>query len=115
MEKVNHNNVPEAIEFLIQKIESLESILLQSGKTIEPLKFDRIDKIEEACQILGFSKSKIYKLTMNNEIPHTHTKTGRLIFNRKDLMQWLEENIIEDKSKTSVLLSIAESASRKVK
>ncbi|MFZ4398550.1 MAG: helix-turn-helix domain-containing protein [Bacteroidales bacterium] len=115
MEKVNHNNVPEAIEFLIRKVESLESIMLQSGKSPELETYDRIDRIADACKILNCSKSKLYKLTMCDEVPHSHTKTGRLIFSKQELIKWLEENTIVEKKTNNVLQNIAESAARKVK
>ena len=113
MEKINHNNLPDGIEFLISRIENLESLILHNYKSTEPTINDRIDRIEEACLILKCSKSKIYKLTMNDKIPHQHTTTGRLIFSRKKLLKWQEENIFEDKPKNNVLLSIAESALKK--
>jgi excisionase family DNA binding protein len=113
MEKLNHNNFPEGIEFIISKLENLETLLRQSNKSSDPVNCDRIDRIEEACKILNCGKSKIYKLTMTDSIPHSHTRTGRLIFSRILLTKWLEENIIEEKKINNVLQNIAESARKK--
>ena len=113
MEKLNHNNFPEGIEFIISKLENLETLLRQSNKSSDPVNCDRIDRIEEACKILNCGKSKIYKLTMTDSIPHSHTRTGRLVFSKKKLIQWQEDNLIEDKPKNTVLLNIAESAGKK--
>ena len=48
----------------------------------------------ECSKLCGFSVSKIYKLTMNREIPHKKI-FGRLRFEEKKLIKWLEEQSIE--------------------
>ena len=113
MEKINHNNFPDGIELLITKIENLEFLILNNFKTQEPALNDRIDRIDDACQLINYSKSKVYKMTMNNKLPFLRTKTGRLIFSRKKLLEWQEENIMEEKKINNVMLNIAESARKK--
>jgi excisionase family DNA binding protein len=45
--------------------------------------------IKDACQITGFSKAQIYKMSMEGTIPVE--KFGkRLIFSRKGLMAWMQ-------------------------
>lgn len=46
---------------------------------------------EEALNITGFSKSALYKKTMNKTIPYKHYGK-RLIFSREELIAWMEAN-----------------------
>lgn len=46
----------------------------------------------EAAKYLGLSKSYLYKLTMNRQIPH-YKPTGKVCyFNRQELETWLQSN-----------------------
>jgi Helix-turn-helix domain len=38
----------------------------------------------------GLSKSRIYALTMNDEIPHIKAPGGRLLFPIADIIKWIE-------------------------
>lgn len=69
--------------------ESIEEI--KSLPSPEPLP-DRIT-LSEACELTNQSKSQVYKLTMLNEIPYQ--KFGkRLVFSRRALKEWMENNTI---------------------
>lgn len=47
---------------------------------------------DEAARYMGISKSYLYKLTMNLQIPH-YKPTGKMCyFNRLELEQWLQNN-----------------------
>lgn len=47
---------------------------------------------EEVAKYMGISKSYLYKLTMNRQIPH-YKPTGKLCyFNRHELEEWLQRN-----------------------
>lgn len=72
---------------------------------------ERIGLIE-ACQLTGLSKSKLYKLSMSDEIPTIGKFGRRLVFSRKQLLTWIEANTV--KSKDTVNESIQKSASKKV-
>lgn len=112
MININHNNLPEAIGLLLVKVENLENLLQQKQNT-EVVLPDRIDSIEEACSITGRSKSKIYKLTSTDGIPHK-LMGNRLVFSRSELLAWLETNTVTRQPKSkSVLSSIALSAAKK--
>lgn len=48
--------------------------------------------LDEASVYMGVSKSHLYKLTMNKEIPH-YKPTGKMCyFNRLELEEWLQQN-----------------------
>lgn len=53
---------------------------------------------DEVSRYTGISKSYLYKLTMNREIPH-YKPTGKLVFfNRREVEQWLQNNRIKTES-----------------
>ena len=47
---------------------------------------------DEAARYLGISKSYLYKLTMQQKIPHYKPMGKMCYFNREDLEQWLQSN-----------------------
>jgi excisionase family DNA binding protein len=66
----------------LDRIESLLRTFIPTQKEILTL--------DEACQFLQLSKSKIYKMTATNQIPHV--KKGRLYFSRKKLVEFIIGN-----------------------
>ena len=50
---------------------------------------------EEVSLYTGLSKSYIYKLTMNRQIPH-YKPTGKVVFfNRREIEEWLQTNKVK--------------------
>ena len=47
---------------------------------------------DEAARYLGISKSYLYKLTMQQKIPHYKPLGKMCYFNRVELEQWLQSN-----------------------
>jgi len=47
---------------------------------------------DEAARYMGVSKSYLYKLTMNQQIPHYKPMGKMCYFNRLELEQWLQNN-----------------------
>lgn len=50
---------------------------------------------DEAARYMGISKSYLYKLTMNQKIPHFKPMGKMCYFNRLELEQWLQSNRVE--------------------
>jgi excisionase family DNA binding protein len=69
--------------------------------------------IDVACQMTGYKKSTIYRMTFNETIPFS--KMGkRLVFSRKDLSEWMRVNSVRKSGISSrVTQSLMESASQK--
>lgn len=65
------------------KLEEIRLEIKLSSKK-ELLTFD------EAVLILGFSKSYLYKLTCNRQIPHYKPCGKTIFFKRSELMKWVE-------------------------
>ncbi len=69
---------------------------------------------EDALELTGLSKSKLYKLTAANEIPNKRFGS-RLIFSRKELLAWVEAQTVDKHTTSDATLAIARSARRKNK
>ena len=51
---------------------------------------------DEAARYLGVSKSALYKWTMNRQIPHYKSPTGKMcFFNRKEVEKWCQTNKVD--------------------
>lgn len=50
---------------------------------------------DEVAKYMGISKSYLYKLTMNQQIPHYKPMGKMCYFNRLELEQWLQNNRVE--------------------
>lgn len=52
----------------------------------------------EAASYMGVSKSYLYKLTMDRQIPHYKPMGKMMYFNRQELEQWLQSNRVSTDS-----------------
>jgi predicted DNA-binding transcriptional regulator AlpA len=112
--EINHNNFPMALCWLIQEVKTLRN-LLEKQQAPQTNESDRITDLNEVTKITGYGKSKIYKLTSTQGIPH-RIIGNRLVFSRSELLAWLETNTVNRQSKSkSVLSSIALSAAKKTR
>jgi len=73
----------EIIDARLNRIEHL----LQNNKKV--LNFD------EAVELTGFSKSYLYKLTSQSQIPYYRPSGKRIYFDREELEVWLLSNKIK--------------------
>lgn len=75
---------------------------------------DRMN-FKEACEFTGLSDSKMYKLSMLNEIPVSRF-CGRLSYSRKEVTAWKEDRTIaKNPSRDLVSESLAKSAKKQLK
>jgi predicted DNA-binding transcriptional regulator AlpA len=73
---------------------------------------DRVT-LDEACEITSLSKSQIYKMSMLDQIPKAHYGK-RLIFSRKQLLNWMEGRTIPACSADAVMSEyLAKSAKKR--
>lgn len=56
---------------------------------------------DEAAQYMGISKSHLYKLTMNAQIPYSKPMGKKCYFSRRELEQWLLANPVTTKDEIS--------------
>lgn len=65
-----------------ERFERLEKLLLINKRVLT---------LDEACLMTGFSRSKMYKLTSNQEesgIPAKRPTGGAILFDKKELEDW---------------------------
>ena len=113
---IDHNNIPEAIGLMIEKVDFLTSQLASLSK-IEKTDVRNLDMDDLIAYLhtkgVKISKSKIYKLCMNRRIPFL--KFGnRSVFRIQDIEQWIESNcksVQQDDSES--VRAIVRSAQRK--
>lgn len=77
---------------------SIKNILLQVQQATQRERGDVLPEImslKEAAVFLRVSASKLYQLTSKNQIPH-YKQGARVIFNRSDLLAWLQQFMQED-------------------
>lgn len=107
------------MELIVTTAEQLNSIIFNAvsralNKKPEPQQLPDRCGFGDALEITGLSKSKLYKLTASNEIPHKRFGS-RLIFSRKELLTWLESQTVDKHDSSEVHLALARSARRKKK
>ena len=100
---------PQFAAEVFNYLNNLESRLSQSTPT--QTETDRCD-LSDAKKITGLSESKLYKLTATNEIP-VKRYGKKLIFSRKELIQWVESKTISDTMQSNAVLELAKSANKK--
>ena len=95
--------VNEAVSGLIPKTEPRQTI---DTITLS----DALDLLNEH----GYptSKAKMYKLTSSGEIP-CKTYGNKLVFSRKELLHWAENQTKSKKNSSDISLALANSANRK--
>lgn len=87
--EVNFNNLPEAVNLLLLKVENLECLLAVKEKqaimpTDEPLM-----SVIETAEFLNLSVPTIYGLVQRSEIP-VNKKGKRLYFLKSELTAWVK-------------------------
>jgi excisionase family DNA binding protein len=75
------------MQLILDEMKELKSLLIEQGI----LKKDVLS-LEEAGKYLDFSKSTLYKLTSNREIPFYCPHGKRIYFKRQELDLWLLRN-----------------------
>jgi excisionase family DNA binding protein len=111
-------------EIILTTPDQLEQVVMQALKKVLPaVEKEKSAEPPDSCsfnQALTFlsengyviSKSALYKLTALKKIPFK--RFGRkIIFSRKELLQWVESLTMPNSGTSNVLLNLAESARRK--
>jgi excisionase family DNA binding protein len=73
-----------------QLLASVRDIVHDEIQSIpQPEKVKPFLTLSEACDLTGLSRSTIYRLTSEREIPHMK-RGGKLLFNRVELVAWIQ-------------------------
>lgn len=93
--KTDYNNLPEQVDYLIQEIAEIKSLLsVPIDKPEEIPKYLDVNQALIYIRNMGFyiSWSKLYKLTSNNDIPK-HKSSNRIYFYPDELSEWVSSQI----------------------
>jgi hypothetical protein len=94
-EELTHQNVPKAVNYLINEIAEmrvlLEHIESQLGLGVDK---HRPIGIDDACRILQQTKNGINKLIRNQLIPH-YIKENKIYFFEDELVKWVEKDRVQ--------------------
>lgn len=85
MEKITHNNLPEAVTYLIARIEQLEKQIKNLSSQDTP----DILSVNQAAEFLSLKINTIRIKASRGEIAYIK-RGGRLYFNRADLERYLQ-------------------------
>ena len=92
--KVTHDNLPQAVEHLINLMSVQVEHQIESDSSLYPNSDDEID-IKQASILLKKSQSTIYRYTCNRTIPFY--KIGNsLRFSKTELMEWKKSRNVQD-------------------
>lgn len=87
MEKISFEQLPEMVALLLEKVERLENLLL-TGKEDGTVVKEMLTTIE-AAEYMGVSKSWLYKMTMQGELPTYRPGGKRIYLKRSEINDWM--------------------------
>lgn len=91
MKDITFENLPNAVSLLINKIDSLESLI--KGQA-EPNTKDRLLTVQETAEFLSLSVPTIYGLISKKQIPNMK-RSKRVYFSEADLIQYIKDGKTE--------------------
>lgn len=65
---------------------------IQEIKQLLTVQADEPLNIDEACKLLNFKKSYIYKLTCLKKIPYYSPNDRKIYFSKRELINWIFRN-----------------------
>jgi hypothetical protein len=111
-------------DIIVTTFEQLEEVVVQALKKVLPMKEEEPNSPPDTgslAQAIAFlqengylmSKSKLYKLTSAEQIPFRHFER-RLVFSRKELLEWIKSQTVSRSNSSETLLTLAKSARNKL-
>ena len=89
MEKINFENLPQAVSLLLEKVDSLELLLKSQQTIISQAPSDRPMSIKEAAKFVNLTVPTLYGFVSKRTIPFS--KVGkRLYFSETELTSWIQ-------------------------
>lgn len=85
---ISFENLPQAVEQLSQKLNSIENILL-SKIDDSNAEVSQLLKIQQASEFLNLSVATLYGYVQRREIPHSK-KGKHLYFLKSELSEWVK-------------------------
>ena len=103
-EKINFENLPQAVSLLLEKVDSLEQLLKSQQTFISQAPSDRPMSIADAAKFVNLTVPTLYGFVSKRTIPFS--KVGkRLYFSEIELTSWIQSG---RKSTRSEMLTSSE-------
>ena len=88
MKEINFNNLPQAVELILEKLENLEKRLLENPGNKSTEASDQFLTIEQAAEFLNLAKPTVYSMVSRGELPYMK-RSKRLYFSKDDLQDYI--------------------------
>lgn len=113
-EKLSFDNLPEAVRYLISKIEVLEQKIDAITPTSKQTNTRTTIDIDTAVELIQKAKSTIYTMVRLGRIP-AYKKGKKLYFIEEELQQWLIDSptLCTRNNRTEVRKNISEYGNKK--
>ncbi len=82
------------METIVEQLNRIERNTLLASKNV--LTFD------DVALLTGLSKSHLYKLTCNRQIPHYKPNGKNIFFNRQEIEDWLLQNRVNTEQEAQI-------------
>ena len=91
MERITFDQLPEMVALILEKLNRIETLLGTGDKTQEQTGKEMLTA-NEAADFMGVSKSTLYKMSYNRNIPVYKPTGGRIYFKKDDIVDYLRQN-----------------------
>ncbi len=61
---------------------------------------------KEILELLGVSRSTLYKLSASGKIPHYKPTGGKLFFKRTEVLDWVKKRVVDNATNNDELLNL---------
>jgi excisionase family DNA binding protein len=95
MTKLTFEQLPAAIEILLEKVTRIEELLANDSGNIST---KEMMSAKEAAELLDISMSSLYKMTHANEVPFYKPGGNKLYFKKEELMSWMLQHRIKSQA-----------------
>ena len=76
----------------LQKVADLITAKLNAIERYSLLSAKNVLNLDDVAMLTGLSKSHLYKLTCNKQIPHYKPNTKAMYFDRVEIEEWMKQN-----------------------
>lgn len=91
MERITFDQLPEMVALILEKLDRLEK-MIGTGEQVEQHMGKEMLTTAEAAEFMGISKSTLYKMSFNRDIPVYKPTGGRIYIKKSDIINYLQQN-----------------------
>lgn len=96
MERITFDQSPEMVSLILEKLERIERLIGSTDSSGNHIDKEMLS-VEGAAKFMGVSKSRVYKMSFNRDLPIYKPTGGRIYFKRDDLVDYLKHNRLMSK------------------